>query len=352
MTAPRNEILISYSRCDLFWKEQLLTHLAPLVRGRNLNVWDDGKIKPGSRWRDEIRSALRRARVAVLLVSPEFLASDFIATHELEPLLKAAGAEGLRILWVAVSASIVSETEIVEYEALYEPAMPLDKWKQKTSTLNGILADIAKKILKAYQEAHDVRAPAQHRASSGEVDLDLAEAQNTKRWVLDCALASRLFVNERRELRLVIRQEQFPGLSQYASEDSKVRKGERAYDFTGKDVRSVPFDVDFPVLSQCARPVELEIDLDALNFRVTERLPRTVLLSPTTDSHTEVFIVGAKKPGRLILVVKVLCDWASLASETLRTFAADIDRSPPGAPRVLAQLALEAEAVGARHATA
>ena len=52
--------------------------MEPLERTATLELWSDEKIQPGSEWREEIRDAIKKARVAVLLVSADFLASDFI----------------------------------------------------------------------------------------------------------------------------------------------------------------------------------------------------------------------------------------------------------------------------------
>jgi formylglycine-generating enzyme required for sulfatase activity len=85
---------------------------------------------------------------AVLLGTPQFLASVFIAKDGLPRLLprllNAAKEEGLTILWVAVSASLYTETEIAEYQAANNPVTPLDALSP--SALNAKLVKIAQQI--------------------------------------------------------------------------------------------------------------------------------------------------------------------------------------------------------------
>ena len=127
MTPPpeRDQLFISYSHVDRQWVDRLQKTIHPVVRSHGLRLWDDSQIEPGDKWKEEIETALAAAKVALLLVSSDFLASEFVTNSELPQLLTAAEEEGLRILWVPLRPSLVRRTPIDAYQALLDPGRPL-----------------------------------------------------------------------------------------------------------------------------------------------------------------------------------------------------------------------------------
>lgn len=100
---PALSVLISYSHYDAWAKDRLRVHLTPIERQAAIELWSDEEIELGKDWQLEIKAALARADVAILLVSADFFASDFIARIELPSLLEAASKRGVLILPVVVA---------------------------------------------------------------------------------------------------------------------------------------------------------------------------------------------------------------------------------------------------------
>ncbi len=148
---PRTKVFISYSHKDEKWLERLQVHLKPLERAGLVDRWDDTRIGAGDAWHDEIRQALDATRVAVLLISADFLASDFIATDELPPLLDAAEKDDVRILPVIVKPSLFAETpSLSRFQAVNDPATPLIDMSEGDQ--ERVFLDVARAVRGAVRE--------------------------------------------------------------------------------------------------------------------------------------------------------------------------------------------------------
>jgi TIR domain len=125
---PDKLIFVSYSRNDddKQWLERVKVHLRPLMRLGRIELWVDTEMKAGDEWRDEIEQAVESCSVAVLLVSADFLASDFIYRNELPPLLNAAKRRRVRILPVIASSCSFQHSELARFQAVNSPSKPLD----------------------------------------------------------------------------------------------------------------------------------------------------------------------------------------------------------------------------------
>lgn len=123
------DVFISYSHRDKRFLKELHTHLAPYTRSGTVNAWDDTMIPLGAKWYEEITNALQSAKIAILLVSPDFLASDFIARKEIPPLLKSAEQRGLKILSVILRPCAFFDTELALFQAVNAPSNPLSSMK-------------------------------------------------------------------------------------------------------------------------------------------------------------------------------------------------------------------------------
>jgi len=122
----RSTVFISYSHRDRKYLDRLRVHLRPLERQGIVELWDDTRIVAGSKWRDEIESAIQRCKVALLLVSADFLASPFIADNELPPLLAAAASDGTHIIPVVISPCRFTKTiPLNQFQAVNNPERSL-----------------------------------------------------------------------------------------------------------------------------------------------------------------------------------------------------------------------------------
>ena len=109
-----------------------------------IRIWDDRDIESGDKWQDEIEASLAVAKAALLLVSQDLIASDFISDEELPKLLD---AEDVKIFWVAVDVSTVEDDhpKLAAFQAMNtDPKQPLAQIDSKE--LSREFKEIYKKI--------------------------------------------------------------------------------------------------------------------------------------------------------------------------------------------------------------
>lgn len=140
-------IFISYSHADEKWLDILKKHLKVLERfSDSVEYWVDTKLRGGDKWRQEITAAISRANVAILLVSTDYLASDFIVNDELPPILRKAEEDGTRVLPLIVSPCAFELSEISDFQAINNPDRTLADMANNEAAINRIYLELIKNI--------------------------------------------------------------------------------------------------------------------------------------------------------------------------------------------------------------
>jgi tetratricopeptide (TPR) repeat protein len=168
----RPTVFISYSHKDEVWKDRILGQFGVLESEGLLSTWDDRRITGGDEWFEEIRAALGKAQSAILLISPDFLRSQFILNDELPRLLDRKAREGLLVVPVVVRPCPWKEVEWLNRLQLRpkegRPLSGMTKHRREVE-----LAALASEILgRLREEKHRDEAPA--RPASAPTSLDYA----------------------------------------------------------------------------------------------------------------------------------------------------------------------------------
>ena len=86
---PKHEIKLfyCYAREDKLLRDELEKHLSWLKRRYQLTNWHDREILPGEEWEQAIDKHLNTAHLILLLISPDFMASDYCFGKEMQQAL-------------------------------------------------------------------------------------------------------------------------------------------------------------------------------------------------------------------------------------------------------------------------
>jgi hypothetical protein len=122
------KIFYSYARADEKLRETLETHLAVLKRQNLIEAWKDRQVEAGQEWDDAIKRKLAEAELVLLLVSPNFMASDYIWEKELAPALERRGQGKAVVVPIIVRPTDLKNIEFMKLQALPRDGKPVVTW--------------------------------------------------------------------------------------------------------------------------------------------------------------------------------------------------------------------------------
>ncbi len=142
-------VFVSYSHEDAWWAQRVQVLLKPLVRRKRLRLWSDtNDIRAGDQWHPDIMRAIEQSGVALLLVSADFLASDFIMEQELPALVR----QGVRLAPVLVGDCYWKEVpELEQVQWLHDPGRngPLNLVADQPGQLDRRLREICDRLIES-----------------------------------------------------------------------------------------------------------------------------------------------------------------------------------------------------------
>lgn len=139
-------LFFSYSHKDEALRDELETHLALLKREGLLQSWHDRRIGAGTEWEGEIDKNLEEAEVIILLVSADFLASDYCYDKEMKRALERHDAGEARVIPVILRKTDWQSAPFAKLQALPKDARPITLWQDRDEAWTDVTLGIRRVV--------------------------------------------------------------------------------------------------------------------------------------------------------------------------------------------------------------
>ncbi len=156
--ADEINVFIIYAREDREVKQRLLKHLNPLKDAYNLSIWHDDYIEPGQEWKPSIESRLAKTDLFLLLVSADFMNSEFIHQVEFKFAINRHKQNKSVVIPLIIDYCIWDVDirykdgtfNMKDLQVLPDEAKPIGEWKTSEQAYNNIASGI-RKVLSTIQ---------------------------------------------------------------------------------------------------------------------------------------------------------------------------------------------------------
>lgn len=136
------KVFLSYSHRDTDALERLNVHLAVLKKERQIDVWYDHEILAGSDIDCEISEKLESSDLILLLVSPDFLASDYCTNKEMSRALERHHSGDARVVPIILEPCDWINSPLGRLKALPKDARPISAWNNKNDAFTDVVQEL------------------------------------------------------------------------------------------------------------------------------------------------------------------------------------------------------------------
>jgi hypothetical protein len=316
------ELFYSYAHRDAALCEKLRSHLAGMKRSGLIRDWYDHMIEPGSEWSVEIEQAMERAGIILLLVSADFVASDYINKVEVPFALKRRQSGHARVIPVLLRAYDWHDLPYASLQWLPSGVLAVTSWDNEDEAFSDIAGRLRELVYN--DRSREVAA----------AEPPIVTTRVTQERVLDAAIASSVVIDEPTDFVTMVRTTESSGLK-------AILQIDRTYSPTSEDVQSKTFELDFPSGSSGEiLPATLELALESPGFDpATQR--KKIRVPPKGDSDVTVFMLTPKRAGQLRLNLQVLSANVEIASRLLVTTSVSATNAPPSLSYGVASLPIK-----------
>ena len=156
------KVFISYSHKDDAALERLHTHLAVLRRDGRIEGWFDREILAGGEIDAEVGERLEASGLFLLLVSPDFLASDYCVEREMERALERHRSGEARVVPIIVEPCDWASTPLRDLKALPRDGKPVRDWTNENNAYLDVVQELRRVL-----EVEEVPQAAEHGEAAG-----------------------------------------------------------------------------------------------------------------------------------------------------------------------------------------
>ncbi len=140
------EVFISYSHKDRPYLNELTAHLDILRRQKLISTWKDTDISPGTEWEPQIMNSLNKAQIILLLISANFMSSDFCYSTEMDQAIKRHDADLVRVIPIVITPVYWEGAPFAKLKILPTDAKPVTSWPTHNDAFADVVSEIAKAI--------------------------------------------------------------------------------------------------------------------------------------------------------------------------------------------------------------